>query len=216
MPVNGCSLVVIEGPDKVGKETQTKMLVEALSTRIARTVVAKGPLDKPRNLKVASEEIPYDDGNTHTQLYKMLKNGDAVTHPEAFQTFQAANRMIWQKDVLPRLASRYDVIVLDRWNISSWVYGRAGGCSDAMLECVLEPIIEPDLVFVFDGEPFHTPERTDDSYEANKALMQRVREGYRRWARENSDMAVAINANRPREAVNEELVWHCIKRLDVG
>lgn len=216
MPIKGCSLVVIEGPDKVGKQTQTRMLVEALSNRVARTVVDKGPLDKPRNLKVESEEIPYNDGNTHTKIYEMLANGDALVHPEAFQTLQAANRMIWQKTILPTLAHHHDVLILDRWNISSWVYGRAGGCSEAMLECMLDPIVDPDLVFVFDGEPFNTPDRADDSYEKNKEFMQTVREQYRRWVQENTDIAVSINANQPHKVVHEELVWHCIRRLSLG
>ena len=211
MPFNDCSLLVIEGPDKVGKETQTRMLVEALPQHIKDY-----SLPEARKLRVTSQEIPYDDQNTYRQLYKMLKNGDAVEHPEAFQTFQAANRMIWQAEVLHDMARYYDLIVLDRWNISSWVYGRAGGCSDAMLKCVLEPIIEPDLVFVFDGDPFDTPERPDDSYEANKPLMQRVREGYRRWALENPNIAILIDANRPRDVVHSELLKHCVERLTFG
>lgn len=216
MPINGCYLVVIEGPDKVGKQTQTKMLVDALSSRTALTVIGDEKLDKPRQLKVESEEIPYNDGNTHKKIYEMLKNGDAVKHPEAFQTFHTANRMIWQRDVLPNLAQHHDVLVLDRWNISSWVYGRAGGCSDEMLKCVLDSIVEPDLVFVFDGEPFNTPERADDSYEANKTFVKTVRDGYRRWALENEGIAVPIDANRSRDEVHKELVWHCLQRLKLG
>lgn len=204
MPINDCFLIVIEGPDKVGKETQSKMLLEALPKRFRR---------EGRPIKVECEEIPYNDGNTHKKIYDMLGTGEAVKHPEGFQTFQAANRMVWQRDVMPNLTRHHDVLILDRWNISAWVYGRASGLSDETLECLLREIREPDLVFVFDGDPFFTADREDDSYEKDKGFMATVRQGYQRWADENPEIAIKIDANRPREVVHDEILRHCRERL---
>lgn len=204
MPINNCYLIVIEGPDKVGKETQSKLLAEHLPRLFRKD---------GRPIKVESEEIPYNEGNTHTKIYDMLKSGEAVEFPEGFQTFQAANRMIWQRDVMPNLTNHHDVLILDRWNISAWVYGRASGLSDKTLECLLREIRKPDLVFVFDAEPFDAPEREDDSYEKNREFMATVRRGYQKWADENPAIAIKIDAGRPREAVHDELLRHCRDRL---
>lgn len=204
MPINNCFLIVIEGPDKVGKETQSKMLLEALPRRFQTD---------GRPLKVEMEEIPYDDKNIHQKIYDMLKSGEAVEHPEGFQTFQAANRMVWQHTIMPNLTRHHDVLILDRWNISAWVYGRASGLSDSTLGCLLRDIIEPDLVFVFYGDPFFTAHREDDSYEKNRDFMARVRTEYQRWADENAKIAIKIDANRSREAIHEELLQHCQERL---
>lgn len=212
MPINNCYLIVIEGPDKVGKETQSKLLVESLQTRFYKTF--EGQITKKRvPISVVREEIPYRDGITHTKIYDMLKSGEAVDHPDAFQTLQVANRMIWQKTVLTNMSMRKDVIILDRWNISSWVYGRASGCSEKMLDCLLRDIVKPDIVFVFDGDPFITPEREDDSYERNKVFMAKVRRQYQRWASKNPGVAVKVEANRPKDVVQEKLVRHCLEKL---
>lgn len=197
MPINNCRLIVIEGPDKVGKETQSKMLAKALA----------------QHMLVEREEIPYNDGNTHTKIYDMLKTGEAVKYPVAFQTFQGANRMFWQRERMKGVTYKNDVLILDRWNISAWVYGRASGISDDTLECILREIVEPDIVFIFDGQPFHTPDREDDTYEKNNAFMAKVREQYQRWSEENPEIAVKIDASRPPEVVHKELLWHCKKLL---
>jgi thymidylate kinase len=212
VPINGCYLVVIEGPDKVGKETQSKKLARALQERFFKTYVGSSR-NKRINISVEREEIPYNDGVTHKKIYDMLNTGEALQYPEVYQTFHAANRLIWQKKVMPQMTTYNDVIILDRWNISSWVYGRTSRCSEKMLQCVLKEIVEPDIVFVFDGDSFHTPERENDSYEGNQTFMAGVRHHYKRWVEENPEIAIRISANRPKEIIHEDLIRHCMTRL---
>lgn len=181
-------IIALEGPDKVGKQTQTALLVKAL---------------RAFGLSVESVEIPFADGDTYTKIYEMLADGSALQYPQVFQTFQAANRMAWQKYTLPALA-HHDVLIMDRWNASSWVYGRAAGLSDECLSCILSRVMDIDATFVLDGEAMSAP---SDSYEANKPFMLRVRTEYQRWAAEQG--AIVLDANRPREVVAEELLGHC-------
>jgi len=56
---NTCHLIALEGADRVGKATQSTMLEEALNSR---------------GIKATVEEIPYDDGVTHPEIYRMLKD----------------------------------------------------------------------------------------------------------------------------------------------
>lgn len=194
MPASSnCRIIVIEGPDKVGKQTQTAMLVENL---------------RGLGVKVATAEIPYNDGPIYDRIYEWLRNGVALKYPEAFQTYQVANRLVWQGNVLPKLAEDADVIIMDRWNISAVVYGRSSGLSEEQVQDIIvnSGLVEADLVFVFDGEPFVTPDREDDSYERNMELRRKVRAGYQQWAEENPNIAERVQANRPREDIAQDLL----------
>jgi thymidylate kinase len=186
-------LIAIEGPDKVGKATQTKLLDAALNVEPSRIV--------------APFEIPYNDANTYDKIYAMLKDGSAGQYPHAFQAFHAANRMVWQQEHLKKCQA--DVVLLDRWNPSSWVYGRAAGLSDEFLSSVLDHVRPADFVVVLDGKPMA---EATDTYEADVEFMSTVRNGYHRWAKENSDRAVLVEANRPREVVQGEILAH-VKRF---
>jgi len=137
-------VIVIDGPDKVGKKTQTELL--------AKNLVEKGK-------SVFLLEVPVRSF-LHKKIYEMLDNGQAVSHPEMFQTFQFANRKIWQDSQLDHVLSHHDVVIFDRWNVSSWVYGRASGLSDDFLQVCGSDIIQPDFHYIFDGEPFPTPARS--------------------------------------------------------
>jgi thymidylate kinase len=90
-------ILCIEGGDKMGKETQTKMLVSHLET-----------LGK----NVTLVEVPYDDGMTHDIIYKMLKSGSAKDKPYVFQFVHFINKMIFQVCKLPTLLLKNDYVVL--------------------------------------------------------------------------------------------------------
>lgn len=201
---NKCSVVVIEGPDKMGKATQSALL-------LANLAMVNKPNGDP--LRVTQQEIAAQDGITYDKIYKMLKTGDASRFPATFQAFHTSNRLIWQAQQLPKLGSKYDVLILDRWTISSWVYGRASGVDEDEIQCLCEDLIKPDLVFTFLGSSFKTPERPDDCYEADNSFQERVRELYGTWVVRNRDVAIGVDANRSKEVIAEELLNHCKERL---
>ncbi len=170
-------LIAIEGPDKIGKATQSRLLAARLKLDLA--------------------EIPYRDGATHTKIYAMLKDGSAKVDKEAFQAFHVANRLVWQAMVLPTLGTG---VVLDRWNASTWAYGVSSGLSYAKVESILGGTRRADLTIVLDGEMIGEPE---DCYERDKALRERVRTAYRNYA--DDHRCPVIDANRDRMDVHADI-----------
>ena len=183
-------LIAIEGGDKLGKQTQAQALADRLR------------LD---GYSVAQEEVPWRDGVTRPRIYDMLFSGEAVKFPVVFQTIQGTNRRVMQALHMPKLCANHQIVVLDRWNASTWVYGRASGVGDNTTSTILSGIQEADLTLVFDGEAFPTPGKEDDTYEADKKFQRQVREGYRTWCVEQMHRAKLVNANRPKEVVHEEI-----------
>ena len=68
-----CFIVALEGPDRLGKSTQAKMVEHKMEAEGIR-----GVLDK----------CPDKDGVTYERIYEMLRTGEAVKYPTVFQTLQ--------------------------------------------------------------------------------------------------------------------------------
>lgn len=182
-------LIVIEGPDKVGKETQTKMLVDYLESCGKRVVRV---------------EVPVHDKLTHGLIYWMLKNGLASKMPNLFQGIQCANKKIFQTFKLSRLDKYYDYVVLDRWSMSSTVYGLAGGARPGILAKFASALKQPDMTIVIHGPP-HV-DRKDDRFESDDDLQAKVRDMYRDLSLGRQDY-VLISSVGTREEVHSNIVW---------
>jgi len=192
-----CSIVAIEGPDRVGKATQAKLLEEALTIR---------------NRKATVEEIPYNDGVTYKQIYAMLHSGAVNQHPVIFQTLQATNRRIFQKQYLPTLAIHYEVVILDRWNLSTRVYGEASGVPKDATDLMLDGILEPDVTLVFDGKPF--PKEGLDVWEADLEFQRKVRGLYIDAVTFGRDQGlVKIEAAGTKEEIHEKCLGYVLSHL---
>lgn len=191
-----CKLIAIEGADQLGKTTQTELLGEELCVR---------------KWKATTEKVPYDDGLTKARIYEMLFDGTATQFPIVFQTLQGVNRRHFQLSYLPTLASHYDVIVLDRWSLSTRVYGTASGVPEETTNVILEGLVPPDLTLVLDGEAF--PWEGHDAYEGDRTFQERVRRGYQEYCTRWPDSYVKIDANRSRQAVQDDLLFHALRVL---
>lgn len=184
-----CFFVAFEGSDRLGKSTQAKIVPEILTNQ---------------GLRVACEKIPYKDSFTHKRIYDMLFSGAAEEEPVVFQTFQGINRRNFQWNVLPGLAIESDIVIVDRWNLSTKIYGTQGGVPIPTTDVILDGIIDPDLTLIFHGTPFKTDEE-DDAYEKNKEFQEKVRRNYR-IAASADPSRVLINANRPPNEVTESVI----------
>lgn len=185
-----CFLIALEGADRLGKTTQAKRLEPALEQ-----VGIKGVVEK----------MPYQDGVTYDRIYEMLHTGEALQEPVAFQTFMGVNRLGFQSNYLPTLAEHFEVVILDRWNLSTLVYGAQSGVSEETTKVILKGVSEPDLVLIFDGEPFSSTE-TDDSYEANLEFQDRVQRAYRDWGNAHPEKTVFIRANQAPDLVTKDIL----------
>ena len=182
----GCKLIAVEGPDKLGKTTQCIRLASALNGS-------------------TYQKIPSRDGVTYDRIYEMLKTGEALEEPYYFQSLQGMNRLIWQRQMLPMLAQQNEYIILDRWNLSAWIYGKATGMTDRQLDIISKGMAKPDLCFIFQGTAHERPGQ-DDVYESNSKLQTEAEVRYNQWADDNPDIAIKINANRSMEDVTSHIV----------
>lgn len=191
-----CLLISIEGADRTGKATQAAMLQEALNRKGHQSTV---------------EEVPYQDHLTHAMIYRMLRDGGVRKYPKAFQTLHCLNRHNFQTNYLPALARHFEVVVLDRWNLSTLVYGEIDGVSREETEYLLTGISEPDLVFVLDGSAF--PKDNLDVLEADTSFQQQVRAKYLEWCEKRPEYFVKIDASRPKSTVHGEILSTVMARF---
>lgn len=204
-------MVVIEGPDRLGKETQSKLLERALFP-------SKPPTGKWWSVKRV--EVPFNDrvhpyfarGATYDEIYEMLRDGTARDFPVAFQALHAANRLHFQHNVLPNWPHD-DVFIFDRWNLSTRVYGTCDGVPPEVTNRLLKNIMEPDITFVFDGDPF--PKEGLDSYERDNEFQRRVRTLYRELS-DADPTCVRIDANRDQDVIHAEILEHVRPLLPPG
>jgi len=181
-------IIVVEGPDRVGKFTQTHLLQEYITgIGLGATVV----------------EVPIRSAITYRIIYWMLQNGLAKTFPKIFQWFQFINRKIFQVFTLPTLEDHYDFIVMDRWSLSTIVYGIAEGIPKDYTIGLAKKLREPDFTIILFGEAHeHVAE---DSYEADVSLQVRVRLEYAKWALENPKITKLIDCNQDHKVVAKKI-----------
>jgi len=157
-------LIAMCGPDKMGKETQSKMLVSSL---------------RELGYRVELAEVPVKDAITHRLIYWMLRRGLAKKLPNVFQFVQFLNRIVFQTFKLKELLAENDFVILDRWALSAIVYGDATGVNKRFNRFLFKMMKRPHLTIVLTGEK--KSKRVDDVYEADSLLQARVSAGYWNW-----------------------------------
>jgi dTMP kinase len=187
-PKNKAKFIVIEGPDRCGKATQTKLLSQSL---------------RQQGFRVATLEVPLKSNSVYHLIYWMLGNGLAKKLPKAFQWLQYFNRQIFQWFLLPSLETKHDYIIMDRWSLSTVVYGEATGVSKKFTEVLYRRLRDPDFVFILSGTPHkHIAE---DVYEADAELQKNVRKIYSDWAEANPKKSILIDCTKPREEISKKM-----------
>ena len=182
-------LVVFEGLDQSGKQTQAEQLRDRLEAA-GRTV---------RLLSFPSYE-------THigAEIGRALK-GERDYAADTMQLLYVANRFEWKPEIERELA-KGTVVVCDRYLASSVAYGEAFGLDGAWLSEIQRYLPQPDLTVLLDIEPQVSASRKTadrDKYERDLALLARVRESYLRQA--SSPGWLRLDAGRDRDAVAAEV-----------
>lgn len=190
MPV--CRLIALEGIDRLGKSTQTKLLVDHLKKSGNRVAVVKSP---------------YNDGVTFPLIYWMLGNGLARKLPNAFQVVHFINKLAFQWFVLPRLRKENDFIIFDRWKTSMYAYGVCDGANKKFTELMLGAIRDAECTILFDGDPHITTK--GDSYENDRLYQTKVRAFYLNWATWVQTYGVGlVDANQPVQKVFSDILQY--------
>lgn len=190
-------IIVIEGPDRVGKATQSLMLKNRLEAAgYTATIV----------------EVPIKTNFAYHIVYWMLRNGLAKRLPKIFQWFQFFNRQVFQRRELPTLEAQYDYIIMDRWSLSTTIYGEAAGVPKDFTENLSRRLKKPFHTFILLGKSHR--HKVEDVYEADSDLQQRVRKLYGEWALRYPQENSTIDCNRDRQIVSNE-IWGLLRNLEV-
>jgi dTMP kinase len=162
------ALIVFEGLDQSGKQTQAEALRDL--------VIARG-----RECRLLS--FPDYETAIGGEISKAL-HGERDYAADTLQLLYIANRYEKRVEIEAALAAG-TVVICDRYMASSIAYGEAQGLDPAWLTDAQKFLPRPDLTIVLDIAPEDAVERkasNRDKYERDLALLSRVRESYRRQA----------------------------------
>ena len=163
-------LIAFEGLDQSGKETQ------------ARTLRARLEQD---GHKVRSLSFP-DYGTSIGQEIQHALAGAREFAPDVMQLLYVANRYEYKPRIELWLAAG-DIVICDRYRASSVAYGEAQGLDAGWLNDIQRYLPEPAITLVLDIAPETAVKRKQagrDRFERDLGLLARVRESYRRQARQ--------------------------------
>jgi dTMP kinase len=195
--VNRGHLIVFEGLDQSGKQTQAERLVAALEAR---------------GVAVRFLSFPDYDTAIGAEIDEALHGGREYA-PDTLQLLYVANRFEF-RSVIATALEQGGVVVCDRYLASSIAYGEAEGLDAAWLETIQRPLPAPSLTVLLDIPPDSSLERKQrarDRYEQDLALLGRVRESYRRQSADTS--WVSIDGSRDKDAVTEAVFSAVRSRL---
>lgn len=192
------TLIVIEGPDKAGKATQSTMLVDVLTKAGHRTKLVEVPVKSPV---------------TYRLIYWMLRNGMAKSLPNVFQYVQFLNKFFFQVFHLVFSRWTHDFIVFDRWALSSIVYGDAGGANKGFTRFLFRRLWQPDGTIIMVGAA--RSGETTDVYESDNSLQSKVRVGYADWFSFHPDKCVMIDNTGTRPEVHQRIMNALDDRFDL-
>src|SRR5436309_365419 len=161
-------LIVFEGLDQSGKQTQAEML--------------RGRL-KQDGRKVRVVSFP-DYGTSIGEEIARALQGERDYEPEVMQLLYVANRYERRSD-LQRWIDGGLILICDRYVASSIAYGEAQGLDPRWLADVQKFLPPPTLTIMLDIAPETAVQRKAvdrDRYERDLAMQARVRDSYRRQA----------------------------------
>ena len=189
-------LIVFEGLDQSGKQTQAEMLRDRL-TRKGRTV------------RLLS--FPDYDTAIGAEIGRALR-GDRHYGADVMQLLYVANRYEYRQSIVAAVEAG-TILVCDRYLASSVAYGEAQGLDRAWLVEIQKYLPQPDVTILLDIPPEASTRRKSegrDKFEQDLALLARVRDSYLQQAASpepgrRAGGWVRIDADRDRDAVAAEV-----------
>lgn len=174
-------LIVLEGIDKAGKDTQSKLLEGRLAGR---------------GLRVKCISFP-DYGTPIGKEIKKFLQGKLDLRPEVRQLLYVANRWERQRD-LEEWLEKGMYVIADRYIPSGLVYGLANGLNLNWMLKLEEGLPAADIIIVIDisAEASYHREKKKDIYEKDMIFLGKVRSSYLELARKfnwliiNGEMSV--------------------------
>ena len=192
-------LIVFEGLDQSGKQTQAEHLRDRLT-----------------NLGYTVRLVSFPDYRTHigNEIARALA-GEREYSPDVMQLLHVANRYEWKAELQQMLDEGW-FVVCDRYLASSVAYGEAFGLDAAWLTEIQRFLPRPSVTIMLDIAPETAVTRKSmdrDRYERDLSLQIRVRESYRRLAAE--DAWLLLDGDRPKADIAAEVFTNLASRLSL-
>lgn len=183
-------MIVFEGLDQSGKQTQAELLKQEVERR-SRTAVL---LDFPSYETHIGREIG------------AALQGERDYGPDVMQLLYVANRYE-KKPQIETLLGAGAVVICDRYLASTIAYGEAHGLDAAWLGEIQRHLPPPDLTILLDIAPETAAGRKTtnrDRFERDLEMLSRVRESYRRQAK--ASRWLQLDGERPKDAVAADVL----------
>ena len=190
-------LIVFEGLDQSGKETQAK----ALRARL-----------QADGRRVQYLSFPEYDTPIGREIRQALDGAREFT-PDVMQLLYVANRLEF-KPRLDAWLQAGDAVICDRYCASSVAYGEAQGLDAVWLSDIQRSLPKPAVTVLLDIAPDTAARRKSvgrDRYERDLDLLARVRMSYRRQALAGN--WCVIDAEASKEAVTQAVADAVLPRL---
>jgi dTMP kinase len=192
------SLIVFEGLDQSGKQTQAELLRDWLKKEGRRARLVSFP----------------DYGTSIGEEIARALQGERDYGPEVMQLLYVANRYERKPD-LQRWIDGGLILVCDRYLASSIAYGEAQGLDPLWLAEIQKFLPRPSLTFMLDIEPETAVQRKAvdrDRYERDLEMQIRVRDSYRRQAA--AEQWVVLDGQRSKQAIAADVIDAVMSRLE--
>ena len=179
------SLIVFEGLDQSGKQTQAELLRDRLKQEGHKSRLVSFP----------------DYGTSIGEEIARALQGERDYAADVMQLLYVANRYERKAD-LQRWIDGGLVLVCDRYTASSVAYGEAQGLDPVWLADMQRFLPRAALTIMLDIAPETAVRRKSvdrDRYERDLALQSRVRESYRRQAA--AGQWIVLDGERPKDAI---------------
>lgn len=192
-------IVVIEGMDKAGKTTQSRVLVSALRN--------KGKL-------CASLDFP-DYSTPIGREIKSFLDGKRDYPDETKLMLLSANR--WErKEIIDRTLSNGTILVMNRYYHSNLAYGVSKNLELDWLMTLDRGLPKEDLCIVLEIRPTISESRSQhagDLFENDKDLLKNVYKNYRKLAKLFNWKI--INGERSKEEVSRDILNMVLKFVKI-
>ena len=190
MTLNNGKIIVVEGTDKAGKGTQSRLLINAL--KISGIRCAK--MDFPDYTTSIGQEIgAFLDGRRN---YTM----------EVKHMLLSANR--WEKkNEIERMIKKDTIIIMNRYYQSNIVYGVSHNLGLKWLLNLDKGLPKEDLAIVLEVNPnisYQRAPRDRDTFEMDQKLLMKVHKNYRILAKQFNWKI--IDGDRDTEQVHNEIM----------
>ena len=185
-------IIVLEGIDKSGKTTQSKLLVDYISSTTSH--------------KAVQMNFPNYSTFSGIEIHRHLK-GQTVYNPHALHVLFTLNRYE-EKPVIERLLDEGSIIVMNRYYQSNIIYGLADGITrHEWLESLDGEMPQANLIIILDISVEESMSRNSnpDVNEQDKNYLRRVRSYFLKYADAYGWKIVDAN-NKSKEEIHKEVI----------